>query len=317
MATPRSHGPHPCHSCCRAPVVEGTQVKWPGVSVVDRGEPVASCSVWHGAGTAGEDDCCSDLAVTVPAGGWGEARPRRRQPRWQALIEGAAAPGRLAVAEVRVPSACSVALAASSTSPVGLSVPYRTPVTPPSQNTAVSVRTAPNDNQGPSWRSPNSTPQPGCPALLGSTPRTVASGKLRPRTRIGWSGWLVRSTAQRSDDPRAGWNRSGPTGPPAARARHRGRGGLPGPERRAADGSRCPCPTAYHVSSRILLASTGDRDVVADSADGLPAEDGRRRRPPAGPALRWYGRSSQHGRLELRESGRNQASAVLPSYPPN
>jgi hypothetical protein len=30
----------------------------------------------------------------------------------------------------------------------------------------------------------------------------------------------------------------------------------------------------------------GDRDVVAYSADGLPAEYGRRRRPPAGPALR-------------------------------
>jgi hypothetical protein len=204
MATPRSHGPHPCHSCCPIPVVEGTQVKWPGVSVVDRGEPVASCSVWHGAGTAGEDDCCSDLAVTVPAGGWGEARPRRRQPRWQALIEGAAAPGRLAVAEVRVPSACSVALGASSTSPVGLSVPYRTPVTPPSQNTAVSVRTAPNDNQGPSWRSPNSTPQPGCPALLGSTPRTVASGKLRPRTkdRLVWLAGPFHSSAQRRSEGR-------------------------------------------------------------------------------------------------------------------
>src|SRR5829696_3074799 len=55
----------------------------------------------------------------------------------------------------------------SSTSPVGLSVPYRTPDTPPSQTTAVSVTTAPNHNQGPSSRSHKSTEQPGCPALLG------------------------------------------------------------------------------------------------------------------------------------------------------
>jgi hypothetical protein len=33
--------PHPYHSCCRAPVVEGAEVKRPGVSVADRGEPEA------------------------------------------------------------------------------------------------------------------------------------------------------------------------------------------------------------------------------------------------------------------------------------
>jgi hypothetical protein len=34
----------------------GAEVKRSGVSVVDRGEPEASCSEWHGDGTAGEDD---------------------------------------------------------------------------------------------------------------------------------------------------------------------------------------------------------------------------------------------------------------------
>jgi hypothetical protein len=58
---------HPYHSCCHAPVIEGAQVKWPGVSVADRGEPVASCSEWHGDGTAGENDRSSSLAATVPA----------------------------------------------------------------------------------------------------------------------------------------------------------------------------------------------------------------------------------------------------------
>jgi DDE superfamily endonuclease len=38
----------------RAPVIEDAEVKWPGVSVADRGEPVASCSEWHGDGTGGE-----------------------------------------------------------------------------------------------------------------------------------------------------------------------------------------------------------------------------------------------------------------------
>ena len=41
---------------CRAPLVEGAEVKRSGVSVVDRGEPEASCSEWHADGTAGEDD---------------------------------------------------------------------------------------------------------------------------------------------------------------------------------------------------------------------------------------------------------------------
>jgi hypothetical protein len=51
------------------------------VSVVDRGEPVASCSEWHGDGTAGEDDRASHLAALAVAQAMGEARPRRRQPR--------------------------------------------------------------------------------------------------------------------------------------------------------------------------------------------------------------------------------------------
>jgi hypothetical protein len=51
--------------------------------VVDRGEPVASCSEWHEDGTAGEDNRSSGLAVTTPAQAMGEARPGRHEPRWQ------------------------------------------------------------------------------------------------------------------------------------------------------------------------------------------------------------------------------------------
>jgi len=43
------------------------------VSVVDRGEPVASCSEWHGDGTAGEDNRDSGLVITAPA--WPMVRP--------------------------------------------------------------------------------------------------------------------------------------------------------------------------------------------------------------------------------------------------
>jgi hypothetical protein len=50
--------------------------------VVDRGEPVASCLESHGDGTAGENDCGSGLAATVPARAMGEASPGRREPRW-------------------------------------------------------------------------------------------------------------------------------------------------------------------------------------------------------------------------------------------
>ena len=57
------------------PVLEGAQVKWPGVSVVDRGELEASCSEWHADGTAGEDDRASHLAAVVPARAMGEASP--------------------------------------------------------------------------------------------------------------------------------------------------------------------------------------------------------------------------------------------------
>jgi hypothetical protein len=52
--------------------------------VVDRGEPVAWCSEWHGDGTAGEDDCASHLAAVAPARAMVEARQGRHQPRWQA-----------------------------------------------------------------------------------------------------------------------------------------------------------------------------------------------------------------------------------------
>jgi len=53
------------------------------VSVVDRGEPVASCLEWHGDGTAGEDNRASHLAAVAPARVMGEVRPGRLQRRWQ------------------------------------------------------------------------------------------------------------------------------------------------------------------------------------------------------------------------------------------
>jgi hypothetical protein len=57
--------------------------------VVDRGEPVALCWEWHGDGTAGEDDCGSGLAATVPARAMGEVRPWQHEPRWQPSEGGA------------------------------------------------------------------------------------------------------------------------------------------------------------------------------------------------------------------------------------
>jgi len=67
---------HPSHSCCRAPVIEGAEVKRSGVSVADRGEPEASCSAWHADGTAGKDDHAWHLAAKAQARAMGEARPR-------------------------------------------------------------------------------------------------------------------------------------------------------------------------------------------------------------------------------------------------
>jgi hypothetical protein len=55
--------------------------------VRDRGEPVASCSEWHGDGTAGEDDRASHLVAEAPARAMGEAGPGRHEPRWQAPKE--------------------------------------------------------------------------------------------------------------------------------------------------------------------------------------------------------------------------------------
>ena len=53
------------------------------MSVADRGEPMASCSEWHGDGTAGEHDRASHLIVEAQARPMGEARPGRYEPRWQ------------------------------------------------------------------------------------------------------------------------------------------------------------------------------------------------------------------------------------------
>src|SRR4029453_1762590 len=105
----------------------------------------------------------------------------------------------------RRPSGWRFALRVSSPEPVGLSVPYQTPDTPPPQTTEVSVTTAPNHNQGPSSRSRKSTEQPGCPALLGGTPRTVASGNacLPTTDRLAWLAGAFHSSAQR---PSPGWS---------------------------------------------------------------------------------------------------------------
>jgi hypothetical protein len=54
--------------------------------VVDRGEPDAPCSEWHGDGTPGEVDRASHLVAVAPARLMGEARPRQRLPHWQAAI---------------------------------------------------------------------------------------------------------------------------------------------------------------------------------------------------------------------------------------
>jgi hypothetical protein len=51
--------------------------------VADRGEPVASCSEWHGDGTAGENDRASHLVAEAPARPMGEAGPGRHESRWQ------------------------------------------------------------------------------------------------------------------------------------------------------------------------------------------------------------------------------------------
>jgi uncharacterized protein len=64
--------------------------------VADRGGAEASCSEWHGDGTAGEDDRGSGLVATVLARAMGEARPWRHEPRWQAPLERAAASATLA-----------------------------------------------------------------------------------------------------------------------------------------------------------------------------------------------------------------------------
>jgi hypothetical protein len=65
--------PHPYHLCCRTSVIEDAEVKRSGLSVADRGEPEASCSAWHGDGTAGEADRASYLAAVAPAHAMGEA----------------------------------------------------------------------------------------------------------------------------------------------------------------------------------------------------------------------------------------------------
>jgi hypothetical protein len=58
--------------------------------------------LWH-VGSTPARITISRLTATAPARPEGEARPGDHRPRWQALIEGAAAPCRLAVAECEAP----------------------------------------------------------------------------------------------------------------------------------------------------------------------------------------------------------------------
>jgi hypothetical protein len=58
--------------------------------------------LWHVGGTPARTTM-SRLTATAPARPQGEVRPGDHRPRWQALIEGAAAPCRLAVVEYEAP----------------------------------------------------------------------------------------------------------------------------------------------------------------------------------------------------------------------
>jgi hypothetical protein len=60
------------------------------VSVVDRGEPMASCWEWFEDGTAGEYDVGSAWRPWVLARAMGEARAGCREPRWRASVGRAA-----------------------------------------------------------------------------------------------------------------------------------------------------------------------------------------------------------------------------------
>ena len=58
------------HTCNK-----GAEIKRSGVSVVDRGEPVASRSEWHADGTAGKCHVRSHIAAVAPARVMGKVRP--------------------------------------------------------------------------------------------------------------------------------------------------------------------------------------------------------------------------------------------------
>jgi predicted nucleotidyltransferase len=77
------------------------------VSVVDRDEPVASRSEWHGDGTAGEDDRGFGLVETAPARPMGEARPGRHHPSL-ARPEGARGSSRTHLRSFRLAEAISL-----------------------------------------------------------------------------------------------------------------------------------------------------------------------------------------------------------------
>ena len=75
--------------------------------MVDRDEPVASRSEWHGDGTAGEDDRGFGLVETAPARPMGEARPGRHHPSL-ARPEGARGSSRTHLRSFRLAEAISL-----------------------------------------------------------------------------------------------------------------------------------------------------------------------------------------------------------------
>jgi hypothetical protein len=100
--------PDPLHAMqFRAAQVVQVSGMWPAsrLSRSDRECPLHTARdrcLWHVGGTPARTTI-SRLTATAPARPQGEARPGDHRPRWQALIEGPAAPWRLAVVEYEAP----------------------------------------------------------------------------------------------------------------------------------------------------------------------------------------------------------------------
>ena len=116
-----------------------------------------------------------------PGGGWSGSHRCRRTPRPCHRRPSAPVPRPPDQRRLIVRSAWSVALGASSTSPVGLSEPYRAPSAEMAQRMGSTslVIVAPVNSHRPSSRSRNSPVHPGWPALLGPMLWIVTSGTGR------------------------------------------------------------------------------------------------------------------------------------------